>query len=233
MKQDYSVADEIIKLKNLLDAGIISSEEFETQKQKLLSPQKQISELPTSDSYKVILLSYPNDMKVNTISIIRQITGLSLADAKSAVESLPFTVKSNVSLSECQYIEKEFLYIGCKIKIENAAGIDIFNQITNQSKTKSDPPNYIQKEGQSICCPKCGSTSIVTGARGVNFTTGTIGASKTVNRCANCGHMWKPTISNNTTNTAYDPNATKGLGYLWLGFIGIIILLIIIYRISY
>lgn len=41
-------------------------------------------------------------------------------------------------------------------------------------------------------CPKCGSTSISTGARGVNWTLGFIGASKTVNRCANCGHMWKP-----------------------------------------
>lgn len=41
-------------------------------------------------------------------------------------------------------------------------------------------------------CPKCGSTSISTGARGVNWKLGLIGASKTVNRCAKCGHMWEP-----------------------------------------
>ena len=41
-------------------------------------------------------------------------------------------------------------------------------------------------------CPKCGSTSITTGARGVNLTFGLLGASKTVNRCAKCGHTWKP-----------------------------------------
>ena len=41
-------------------------------------------------------------------------------------------------------------------------------------------------------CPKCGSTSISTGARGVNYLWGFIGASKTVNRCSNCGHTWKP-----------------------------------------
>jgi hypothetical protein len=41
-------------------------------------------------------------------------------------------------------------------------------------------------------CPKCGSTSISTGARGVNHFWGFIGASQTVNRCANCGHTWKP-----------------------------------------
>ena len=41
-------------------------------------------------------------------------------------------------------------------------------------------------------CPKCGSTQITTGARGVNHFWGFIGASKTVNRCGNCGHTWTP-----------------------------------------
>lgn len=41
-------------------------------------------------------------------------------------------------------------------------------------------------------CPKCGSTAITTGARGVSGFWGLIGASKTVNRCGNCGHTWTP-----------------------------------------
>lgn len=41
-------------------------------------------------------------------------------------------------------------------------------------------------------CPKCGSTSIMAGQRGYSLLTGFIGSSKTVNRCANCGHKWKP-----------------------------------------
>ena len=41
-------------------------------------------------------------------------------------------------------------------------------------------------------CPKCGSTAITTGARGVNGLLGFIGAGKTVNRCSNCGNMWRP-----------------------------------------
>lgn len=56
--------------------------------------------------------------------------------------------------------------------------------------TKNKP--YIPNQPSIPTCPKCGSTSITTGPRGVNFTWGLIGASKTVNRCANCGHMWKP-----------------------------------------
>ena len=41
-------------------------------------------------------------------------------------------------------------------------------------------------------CPKCGSTSITTGARGVHWFWGFIGANKTVNRCGKCGYTWKP-----------------------------------------
>lgn len=41
-------------------------------------------------------------------------------------------------------------------------------------------------------CPKCGSTNISTGSRGANGFWGFIGASKTVNRCANCGNTWTP-----------------------------------------
>lgn len=41
-------------------------------------------------------------------------------------------------------------------------------------------------------CPKCGSTSITAGARGANALFGFMGASKTVNRCSNCGNTWTP-----------------------------------------
>lgn len=59
------------------------------------------------------------------------------------------------------------------------------NTINNCSSFITSDPNVPK-------CPKCGSTAITTGARGVNLTSGMIGASKTVNRCANCGHTWKP-----------------------------------------
>ena len=52
--------------------------------------------------------------------------------------------------------------------------------------------NTINKEKYIPKCPKCGSTAVTSSARGVNIVWGFIGASKTVNRCAICGHMWKP-----------------------------------------
>jgi len=44
----------------------------------------------------------------------------------------------------------------------------------------------------TLICPKCSSTAVTTGARGINGFWGAIGASKTVNRCGNCGNMWSP-----------------------------------------
>lgn len=43
-----------------------------------------------------------------------------------------------------------------------------------------------------IHCPKCNSTQITTGSRGYSMVWGFIGAGKTVNRCAKCGHKWEP-----------------------------------------
>ena len=50
----------------------------------------------------------------------------------------------------------------------------------------------MERINNQLHCPKCGSTSITTGARGVNWFWGFIGASKTVNRCGKCGYTWKP-----------------------------------------
>lgn len=41
-------------------------------------------------------------------------------------------------------------------------------------------------------CPRCASSNITTGARGVGFIRGFFGADKTVNRCGSCGHTWRP-----------------------------------------
>ena len=61
-------------------------------------------------------------------------------------------------------------------------GIQPFDNTASQNTSQSNQPR----------CPKCGSTAISTGARGVNYLWGFIGASKTVNRCSNCGYTWKP-----------------------------------------
>lgn len=48
------------------------------------------------------------------------------------------------------------------------------------------------QSGSTVHCPRCGSTNITAGQRGYSLLTGFVGSGSTVNRCANCGHKWKP-----------------------------------------
>lgn len=93
--------------------------------------------------------------------------------------------------------------IFCKIHRNEAYTLYEQNILAEQiAKTHQIPRNldeFIQKDRErkqinanKIKCPKCGSTAVTTGARGVNAMFGLIGASKTVNRCGKCGKVWKP-----------------------------------------
>lgn len=85
--------------------------------------------------------------------------------------------KRNISLSEALEFKKDQERFSSNIQILDS-NIDV--------------NEYYNKMSNTLHCPKCGSTAITTGARGVNWTLGLIGASKTVNRCGKCGHTWQP-----------------------------------------
>ena len=63
---------------------------------------------------------------------------------------------------------------------------------TQLQQQESSKPTNTTPTKDIIRCPKCNSTAITTDARGVNNFWGLLGASKTVNRCGNCGYTWKP-----------------------------------------
>ncbi len=68
-------------------------------------------------------------------------------------------------------------------------------KLENMKNIIAQRENHQQIEkrvSDKLRCPKCGSTNITTGARGFSFWTGFLGSGKTVNRCGNCGHIWKP-----------------------------------------
>ena len=48
------------------------------------------------------------------------------------------------------------------------------------------------QKASTVRCPRCGSTNITAGQRGYSLLTGIVGSGSTVNRCASCGHKWKP-----------------------------------------
>lgn len=59
------------------------------------------------------------------------------------------------------------------------------SQVEQQKASTSQKANTVR-------CPRCGSTNITAGQRGYSLLTGFVGSGSTVNRCANCGHKWKP-----------------------------------------
>lgn len=81
----------------------------------------------------------------------------------------------------------QFIAIRCKHCHTQIIVLEKHTDLNNRNNS-----TVIAQQSHIPICPRCGSTSITTGARGVNWKLGLIGASKTVNRCANCGHMWEP-----------------------------------------
>lgn len=66
------------------------------------------------------------------------------------------------------------------------------SQFRSQVQAKEAEEERKKAEESKPRCPKCGSTSITAGQKGYSILTGFLGSNKTVNRCSNCGHTWKP-----------------------------------------
>lgn len=74
-------------------------------------------EEPTSFN---VILADAGDKKIQAIKVIRQITGLGLADAKKFVESAPQTVKEDVEKPEAEELKKQIEESGAKVEIKPA-----------------------------------------------------------------------------------------------------------------
>lgn len=103
-------------------------------------------------------------------------------------------VDSPLSASEfgvLSSITNDILFIHSMEDLKQSDPIE-FQLKMSQFKANLGQQEIAREERNKIRCPKCNSIQITTGARGVSHFWGFIGASKTVNRCAKCGHTWKP-----------------------------------------
>ena len=132
-----------------------------------------------NNMYNIKLVSIGKG-KGQTCQAIIRICQYSLSEAADIVNNLS-TIKSNITLDEANKIKSVIEEIGGKVSITKASN-DTVEYDTDSHRESLNVPY----------CPKCGSTSITTGARGVDGFWGFLGASSTVNRCANCGHAWYP-----------------------------------------
>ena len=68
--------------------------------------------------FDVVLAGFDAAAKIKVIKIVREITGLGLAEAKAAVEATPKTLKEAVSKDEAEELKKKLEEAGAKVEIK-------------------------------------------------------------------------------------------------------------------
>ncbi len=63
-------------------------------------------------------LTSSGDKKINVIKVVRELTGLGLADAKNLVEAAPKTVKEGVSKADAEDMKKKLEEAGAKVTLK-------------------------------------------------------------------------------------------------------------------
>ena len=68
--------------------------------------------------FDVVMTGFDAAAKIKVIKIVREITGLGLAEAKAAVEATPKTLKEAVSKDEAEELKKKLEESGAKVEIK-------------------------------------------------------------------------------------------------------------------
>ena len=68
--------------------------------------------------FDVVLAGFDAAAKIKVIKVVREITGLGLAEAKAAVEATPKTLKEAVSKDEAEDLKKKLEEAGAKVEIK-------------------------------------------------------------------------------------------------------------------
>ena len=65
-----------------------------------------------------VVLAEVGAEKIKVIKVVREITGLGLAEAKAAVEAAPKALKEGVSKDEAEELKKKLEDVGAKVEIK-------------------------------------------------------------------------------------------------------------------
>lgn len=65
-----------------------------------------------------VVLADQGSNKINTIKVIREITGLGLKEAKELVDGAPKTIKENVGKDEAEEMKKKLEEAGAKVELK-------------------------------------------------------------------------------------------------------------------
>lgn len=65
-----------------------------------------------------VVLKSSGDKKINVIKVVREVTGLGLKEAKTAVEEAPTDIKEGCTKEEAEEIKKKFEEAGASIELK-------------------------------------------------------------------------------------------------------------------
>jgi large subunit ribosomal protein L7/L12 len=65
-----------------------------------------------------VILTAAGEKKINVIKVVREITGLGLKEAKTAVEETPSTIKEAVSKDEAASIKAKLEEVGASVEVK-------------------------------------------------------------------------------------------------------------------
>lgn len=68
--------------------------------------------------FDVVLTGFDAASKIKVIKVVREITGLGLAEAKAAVEAAPKAIKEGVSKDEAEELKKKLEDVGAKVELK-------------------------------------------------------------------------------------------------------------------
>jgi len=117
--------EELKRLASLREQGILSDEEFEAAKKKILEDRNsetpaEVSADPDPDPESTIFDVYITDVgprKINVIKEIRGLTSLGLAEAKYIAESVPALVLAGVSKEVADLAKRALESAGASISV--------------------------------------------------------------------------------------------------------------------
>ena len=108
----------VLELSELVHA---LEEEFGVSAAAMAAPAAGGAAAPAAEEkteFDVILASFDAAAKIKVIKVVREVTGLGLAEAKAVVEGTPKALKEGVSKDEAEELKKKLEESGAKVEIK-------------------------------------------------------------------------------------------------------------------
>ena len=105
----------VLELSELVHA---LEEEFGVSAAAMAAPAAGAAAPEEKTEFDVILAGFDAAAKIKVIKVVRELTGLGLAEAKGFVESAPKAVKEGISKDDAEALKKQLEEAGAKVEIK-------------------------------------------------------------------------------------------------------------------